>query len=72
VVSGSHKQPGLDHRHPDANGEISRKHGNTQVGTLRKVYGNEFAAGRRSDMKLGTLLQQSGASSLSQYLKRPR
>jgi hypothetical protein len=26
-------------RHRDKNGEISRKHGNTLVGTLRKTYG---------------------------------
>jgi hypothetical protein len=65
-------QPGLDSRHRDANGEIDRKHGNTLVGTLRQTYGENFGEGRRSDMKLSTLLQQTGASSLSEYLKRPR
>lgn len=64
------KQPGLDGRHRDANGEISRKHGNTQVGTLRDIYGNSFASGCRADMKLDTLLQQSNADSLSQYLRQ--
>ena len=29
-------------RHRDKNGEISRKHGNTLVGTLRKHYGAHF------------------------------
>ena len=71
-MSGKHPQPGLDQRHRDADGEISRKHGNTQVGTLRQTYGIDFAVGRRSDMKLSTLLDQSGARSLSQLLKRPR
>ena len=71
-MSGKHPQPGLDQRHRDADGEISRKHGNTQVGTLRQTYGIDFAVGRRSDMKLRTLLDQSGARSLSQLLKRPR
>lgn len=65
-------QPGLDQRHRDTNGEISRKHGNTQVGSLRETYGTNFAAGRRPDMKLSTLLNESGAASLSQYLKRDR
>jgi hypothetical protein len=29
-------------RHRDKNGEISRKHGNTLIGTLRKHYGKDF------------------------------
>jgi hypothetical protein len=33
------KQQGLDDRHRDKNGEISREHGNTLIGTLRKGYG---------------------------------
>ncbi len=72
AMSGKHPQPGLDERHRDVDGEISRKHGNTQVGTLRQIYGTDFAAGRRSDMKLSTLLDQSGAPSLRQFLKRSR
>ena len=63
-------QPGLDGRHRDANGEISRKHGNTQVGELRKTYGEAFAKGTRSDAKLSTVLQRSGARSLSDYRKK--
>ena len=65
----SSKQPGLDGRHRDADGQISQKHGNTHVGTLREIYGDSFASGRRTDMHLKTLLQESGSSSLSQYLK---
>jgi hypothetical protein len=34
------QQPGLDHRHRDKNGEISRKHGNTLIRTLRETYGH--------------------------------
>ena len=30
-------------RHRDKNGEISKKHGNTLIGTLRKTYGPHFA-----------------------------
>jgi hypothetical protein len=53
----------LDGRHQNANGEIDRKHGNTLVGTLRETYGEDFAAGHRADMKLSTLLRESGADS---------
>ena len=66
----SHKQPGLDGRHRDANGQISHKHGNTQVGTLRQTYGEGFAQGTRSDAKLSTVLRNTGASSLSDLLKK--
>jgi hypothetical protein len=65
----SHKQPGLDGRHRDANGQISQKRGNTRVDTLRETYGEDFASGVRGDMHLSTLLERSGAASLSQYLK---
>jgi len=65
-----HKQPGLDGRHRDADGRISQKHGNTLVGTLRETYGDDFAAGTRSDAKLSTLLEKTGAESLSQLLKQ--
>jgi hypothetical protein len=36
---------GLDNRHRNKDGEISGKHGNTPVRTLRKIYGQGFAAG---------------------------
>jgi len=39
------KETGLDGRHRDKDGGISKKHGNTLVGTLRKIYGKGFAAG---------------------------
>ncbi len=71
-MSTKHPQPGLDGRHRDADGRISQKHGNTQVGTLRDAYGEDFAAGCRSDMKLSTLLDRTGELSLSQYLKGSR
>jgi hypothetical protein len=65
----SHKQPGLDGRHRDVDGRISEKHGNTRVSTLRDTYGENFAAGTRSDAKLSTVLDRAGADSLSQFLK---
>jgi hypothetical protein len=64
------KQPGLDGRHHDANGEIRHKNGNTRVHTLRETYGENFAKGRRGDMKLETLLERTRSNSLSDYLKK--
>jgi hypothetical protein len=61
---------GLDNRCRDNNGEIRHKNGSTRVGTLRQIYGDDFAAGMRSDMQLDTLLERTGSQSLSQYLKR--
>ena len=46
------KQPGLDDRHRDEDGKTRTKNGNTRIGTLREIYGENFAAGRRRDMKL--------------------
>jgi hypothetical protein len=63
------KQPGLDDRYRDENGQTRAKNGNTRVGTLRETYGENFAPGRRSDMKLDTLLDETGNSSLSDYLR---
>ncbi len=64
-----HCDTGLDDRCRDADGEIRRKRGDTLVGTLREEYGPDFAAGVRADMRLDTLLEQSGADSLSDYLR---
>jgi len=63
---------GLDERCRDENGEIRRKRSDTLVGTLREEYGDDFAAGVRSDATLGTLLERTGAESLTEYLKRNR
>ena len=61
---------GLDHRCRDESGEIRRKNGATLVGTLRNIYGDDFAPGVRSDTKLDTLLDRTGADSLSNLLRR--
>jgi hypothetical protein len=63
------KQSGLDGRYRDANGQIHHKMGNTRIGTLRETYGEDFAAGRRSDMKLENLLAETGAQSLTDFKK---
>jgi hypothetical protein len=63
---------GLDDRCRDNNGEIRHKNGATRVGTLRQTYGDNFASGVRSDMKLDTLLERTGATSLTHLLKKGR
>jgi len=63
-------RPGLDDRCRDNNGEIRHKNGATRIGTLRETYGENFASGARSDMKLDTLLERTGSRSLSQLLKK--
>ena len=40
------EEPGLENPHRDKNGEISKKHGNTLVFTLRQIYGQGFAPGQ--------------------------
>lgn len=61
---------GLDGRSRDKDGEIRHKRGDTQVGTLREIYGDDFAAGHRSDMRLDTLREREGVKSLSQLLSK--
>ena len=62
-------EPGLDDRHRDKNGEISKKHGNTLVRTLRKIYGADFAAAFSETSKLSDVLQTLDAASLSKLVK---
>jgi hypothetical protein len=69
---GKECREGLDDRCQDQNGEIRRKRSDTLVGTLRETYGPDFAPGIRSDATLGTVLDRSGASSLSEYLRSSR
>jgi len=61
---------GLDERCRDEDGTIRRKRSDTQIGTLRQEYGDDFADGMRSDATLGTLLDRTGAESLTEYLRR--
>jgi hypothetical protein len=63
---------GLDDRCRDANGEIRHKNGNTRIDTLRTTYGDNFSAEFRGDMKLSTLLDRTGANSLTEYLRQNR
>ena len=63
-------EPGLDGRHRDKDGEISKKHGNTLVRTLRKIYGPHFASGFADTDTLAMVLQKEPAHvSLTQLRK---
>ena len=62
----SMSKAGLDNRHRNHDGEISHKHGNTIVGTLRKIYGQSFAAGYPATKKLSEVLLLLNETSLSQ------
>jgi hypothetical protein len=57
---------GLDSRHRTVDGEIGGRHGNTLIRTLRKVYGQSFAAGYPDAEKLSEVLLKLNETSLSQ------
>src|SRR6516162_5539025 len=52
TMESSMSKAGLDNRHRNKDGEISHKHGNTLIRTLRKIYGRGFAAGYPETEKL--------------------
>ena len=62
------KQPGLDGRHRDKNGRISKKHGSTLISTLRQTYGGGFAPGRSGDERLADVLHDLDEPSLSHLI----
>ncbi len=63
-------ESGLDDRHRDQDGEISKKHGNTLVRTLRAMYGASFASGFAETDTLRTVLEREPThSSLTQLRK---
>jgi hypothetical protein len=64
------KQPGLNGRQRNNDGTTRAKRGDTEIGTLRKTYGEDFAEGYRSDMHLDTLLKREGVDSLNDYLEK--
>jgi hypothetical protein len=63
------ERSGLDNRTSDASGPVHEKRGDTRIDTLRQTYGKGFAPGVRGDTHLKTLLDRTGSSSLSEYLK---
>jgi hypothetical protein len=65
-MESSMSKAGLDNRHRNTDGEISGKHGNTLISTLRKIYGQSFAAGYPETEKLREVLLKLNETSLSQ------
>ena len=53
----------------ESRGQVREKRGDTRIDTLRQTYGDGFAPGIRGDARLKTLLDRTGSSSLSDYLK---
>jgi hypothetical protein len=66
TMESSMSKAGLDNRHRNRDGEISHKHGNTLIRTLRKIYGQGFAAGYPETEKLSEVLLQLNETSMSQ------
>ena len=62
------KEPGLDKRHRDRDGEIDRKRSDTLTCTLRKTYGDGFAPGWSAEKTLGALRTKTGKT-LSEVVK---
>jgi hypothetical protein len=55
--------------HRDQSGEISRKHGNTLIGTLRKTYGPGFAKDCADGEKLSDVLAKLDKPSLFKLVR---
>jgi hypothetical protein len=74
-MTKKHLPRGLDDRARDQNppkaGQIREKRADTQVGTLRKEYGDDFAKGYRTDTHLGTVRDDTGKS-LHQLIKQSK
>ena len=65
-MESSMSKAGLGNRHLNHDPEINHKHGTTLVGTLRKIYGQSFAAGYPATEKLSEILLHLNETSLSQ------
>jgi hypothetical protein len=66
TMESSMSKAGLDNRHRNRDGEISGKHGNTPVRTLRKIYGQGFAARYPETAQPSEVMLQLNETSLSQ------
>jgi hypothetical protein len=66
IMESSMSKAGPDNRHRNKHAEISGKHGNTLIRTLRKIYGQSFAAGYPETEKLSDVLLKLNETSLSQ------
>lgn len=57
-------------RSRDEDGKLRRKRGDTKIETIEREYGVDFRV--RGDMRLETLLEREGATSLHQLLRDRR
>jgi hypothetical protein len=57
----------IDTQHRES-GDISRKHGDTLIGTFRKTYGPSFAKQCADDEKLSEVLHKLDEPSLTQLI----
>src|SRR6201987_1802891 len=64
TMEGSMSKAGPN-SHRNTDGEISAKHGNTLIRTLRKIYGQSFAAGYPETERLSEVLLKLNETSLS-------
>jgi hypothetical protein len=62
------EQLSLHGRHRDKNGELNKKHGNTLVSTLRRVYGPNFASQCSPNERLDEVLHKLDEPSLSKLV----
>jgi hypothetical protein len=58
----------LSHGHRDRNGDIARRHGDTQVKALRQIYGTAFALGFTPNAKLSDALAMLDDRSLAKLV----
>jgi hypothetical protein len=56
-------------RYREESGDLSRKYGNTLIGTLRETYGLGFAPGFVDHAKLSDVLAKLDESSLTQLIR---
>jgi hypothetical protein len=52
-------------RRRDKGGHVSHRHGNLRVGTLRRIYGQSFAAGQSPDTTLYELVELPNSRTVS-------
>jgi hypothetical protein len=62
------KEVDVDHRYRARNGEISRRHGKTEVKMLRKVYGVNFALYFLPNARLAEIVDMLDENSLMQLV----
>lgn len=62
-------QAGIDARHRDKNGRIGRKHDNTLMKTLHRIYGENFGTGFKDSDKLEGALADLDEPSLTAMLR---